>query len=89
MFLLKGSRFKLLQHLESNDTYACAIVRVNCTDLPPCAKDKLRAAGEKVVRQRGNIVFTKWHNKRDVSFLSTNCSPLAPDVDVQRQPKSL
>ena len=83
------SSVKLLEHLESNDTYACATVRVNRMDLPPCAKDKLRAAGKKVVRQKGNVVFTKWHDKRDVSFLSTNCSPLAPDVDVQRHNQNI
>lgn len=79
----------MLEHLESNDTYACGTVRVNRTDLPPCAKDKLRAAGEKVVRQKGKVVFTKWHDKRDVSFLSTNCSPLAPDVHIQRNNQSV
>lgn len=83
------SSVKLLEHLESNDTYACGTVRVNRTDLPPCAKDKLRAAGEKVVRQKGKVVFTKWHDKRDVSFLSTNCSPLAPDVHIQRNNQSV
>ena len=25
--------------------------------------------------QCGQLVFTKWHNKRDVAFLSTNVSP--------------
>ena len=74
----------LLEHLETNDTYACATVRCNRKDLPRCAKEKLRP-GEKVVSQKGNVVFTKWHNKRDVSVISTNCSPLAPDVVVRRR----
>ena len=78
------SSVKLLEHLESNDTYACTTVRCNRKDLPPCAKDKLRP-GEKLVRQKGNVVFTKWHNKRDVSVLSSNCSPLAVDVVVNRR----
>ena len=78
------SSVKLLEHLESNDTYACAMVRCNRKDLPPCAKDKLRP-GEKLVRQKGNLVFTKWHDKRDVSVISTNCSPLAVDVVVNRR----
>ena len=78
------SSVKLLEHLESNDTYACATVRCNRKDLPPCAKDKLRP-GEKLVRQKGNVVFTKWHDKRDVSVISTNCSPLAVDVVVNRR----
>ena len=78
------SSVTLLEHLETNDTYACATVRCNRKDLPHCAKEKLRP-GEKVVSQKGHVVFTKWHDKRDVSVVSTNCSPLAPDVVVRRR----
>ena len=31
---------------------------------------------------RGQLVFTKWHNKRDVAFLSTNVSPDEPSRPV-------
>ena len=72
-----------LEHLETNDTYASATVRCNRKDLPCCAKENL-PPGEKVVTQKGNVVFTKWYDKRDVSVISTNCSPLAPDVVVRR-----
>ena len=78
------SSVTLLEHLEANGTYACATVRCNRKDLPQCAKEKLRP-GEKVVSQKGNVVFTKWHDKRDVSLISTNCSPLAVDVVVSRR----
>ena len=78
------SSLTLLEHLEANGTYACATVRCNRKDLPQCAKEKLRP-GEKVVSQKGNVVFTKWHDKRDVSLISTNCSPLAVDVVVSRR----
>lgn len=77
------SSVKLLEHLETNNTYGCATVRFNRKDLLPCAKDILRA-GEKVVRQKGHVVFTKWHDKRDISVLSTNCSPLGVDLVVHR-----
>lgn len=40
--------------------------------------------GEKLVRQKGHVVFTKWHDKRDVSVMATNVSPLADDVEVNR-----
>ena len=50
------------------------MVRCNRKDLPPCAKHKLRL-GEMARAQCGQLVFTKWHNKRDVAFLSTNVSP--------------
>ena len=51
--------------------------------MPPCGKDKLRV-GEKLVHQKGHVVFTKWHDKRDVSVMSTNVSLLADDVEVNR-----
>lgn len=73
----------LFEDLQKNGTYACATVRCNRKDLPRCARDKLRP-GEKIVRQKGNLVFTKWHDKRDVCIISTNCSPLEPDVVVTR-----
>ena len=74
---------KLLEHLEANDTFACGTVRCNRKDLPPCAKNKLRV-GEKLVRQKGHVVFTKWHDKRDVSVMVTNVSPLVNDLEVDR-----
>lgn len=78
------SSVTLLEHLETNGTYACATVRCNRRDLPQCAREKLRP-GEKVVSQKGCVVFTKWHDKRDVSVISSNCSPLAVDVVVSRR----
>ena len=78
------SSVTLLEHLEANGSYACATVRCNRKDLPQYAKEKL-FLGEKVVSQKGSAVFTKWHGKRDVSIISTNCSPLAADVVVSRQ----
>lgn len=74
---------KPLEDLKANDTYACGTVRCNRKDLPPCAKNKLRV-GEKLVRHKGHVVFTKWHDKRDVSVMATNVSPLADDVEVNR-----
>ena len=44
---------------------------------------KLRK-GEMLVRQKGNLVFTKWYDKQDVSILSTNCNPLDPPNVVER-----
>ena len=74
----------LLEHLEANKTYACATVRCNRKDLPRCAKEKLRP-GQKVVSQKGNVMFTKWHDKWDVSVLSTNnCNTLSADIVVNR-----
>ena len=74
---------KLLEHLEVNSTYACGKVRCSRKDLPACAKDKLKA-GEKLVRQKDHVVFTKWHHKQDVSIMSTIVSPLADDVEVNQ-----
>ena len=73
------SSVRLLEHLLAQDTFCCATVRCNRKDLPPCAKNKLRV-GKKLVRQKDKIVFTKWHDKRDVSVISSNCSPVVGDV---------
>ena len=79
------SSVKLLEHLLAKKTFACATVRVssNRKHLPTCAQQKLRP-GEKIVRQKGKVVFTKWHDKRDVSVISSNVSPNSPDVVIQR-----
>lgn len=74
---------KLLEHLEVNATFACGKVRCNRKDLPACAKDKLQA-GEKLVRQKDHVVFTKWRHRQEVSVVSTIVSPLADDVVVNQ-----
>lgn len=74
----------LMEHLLAQNTYACGTVRSNRKDLPPCSKNKLRQ-GEKVIAQRDKVVFTKWHDKRDISFLSTNVLPSEPARVVPRQ----
>lgn len=75
---------KLMDDLLAQDTYACGTVRCNCKDLPPCVKNKLWQ-GEKVSAQRGKLIFTKWHDKRDISFLSTNFLPSEAPRIVQRR----
>lgn len=75
---------RLLEHLEAQDTFACGTVRINRKEIPAASKTKLKP-GEKVVRQKGKLVFTKWHDKRDVCTLSNNVSPLQADVVVQRR----
>ena len=77
------SSVRLLEHLRVQKTYTCVTVRINRKDLPPCAQQKLRP-GQQVVRQKGKLVFTKWHDKRDVSVISSNLSPNAPDVVIRR-----
>ena len=52
--------------------------------MPPCARQRL-CPGDKVVRQKGKVVFTKWHDKRDVSVISTNLNPNTPDVVIRRR----
>ena len=73
-----------MEDLLAQDTYACGTVRSNQKDLPPCAKNKLRQ-GEKVCTQRGKIIFTKWHDKRDILFLSTNVLPSEQSCLVPRK----
>ena len=77
----------LLEHLELQQTYACSTVRCNRKGLPACAANKLTRPGQLVQAQKGNIVFTKWHDKRDVAFLATNVSPGEASRTVQRKEK--
>lgn len=76
----------LFDCLLAQNTYACGTVRCNRKDLSPCVKRKLKQ-GDIVTAQRGLLVFTKWHDKRDISFLSTNVSPSEPSRRVQRKKK--
>ena len=65
---------KLLDNLLSQETYACLTVWLNRKELPPCSTMKLTEAREMVCQQWAKLLFTKWHDKRDISFLSTNVS---------------
>ena len=73
----------LFEHLHDQNTNVCGTVRPNCKDLPPCSKGKLKQ-GEVVQAQKGTLVYTKWHDKKDVSFLSTNVSPIEAGRQVER-----
>ena len=77
----------LLEDLQLQQTYACSTVRCNRRGLPQCAKKKLSRPGELVQAQKGNVLFTKWHDKRDVAFLSTSVSPGESSRTVQRTVK--
>ena len=74
---------RLFEHLHDQNTYACGTVRPNRKDLPPCSKNKLKQ-GEVEQAQKGTLVYTKWHDKKDVSFLSTNVSPMEAGRQVER-----
>ena len=76
----------LFDCLLAQNTYTCGTVRCNRKDLPPCAKQKLKQ-GDIVTAQCGALVFTKWYDKRGISFLSTNVSPTEPSRPVQRKKK--
>ena len=79
---------KLFDDLLKENMYACGTVRTNRKEMPASAstKEKLKP-GEKVVAQRGQLVYTKWHDKKDVSFLSMNVSPREPSRLVPRRVK--
>ena len=77
---------RLFEHLLDQGTYACATIRSNRKELPRCAKKKLKQPGE-LIHGKGNLLFTKWHNKRDINFLSSNVSPGQPSRTVERKVK--
>ena len=76
---------KLLESLEKKGTYACSTVRPNRKGLPTCADVKLKKQGEKLIQQKGNLVYVKWHDKRDVNVISTNYNPKDADVSIERK----
>ena len=79
---------KLFDYLLKENTYACGTVHMNRKEMPASAstKEKLKP-GEKVVAKRDQLVYTKWHDKKDVSFLLTNVSPGEPSRLVPRRVK--
>ena len=77
----------LMDYLLAHNIYAWGTVQVNRKGLPPCAKKKLKQ-GEMVQAQCGHLLFTKWHEERDVSFVSTNILSTAPTRPVQRKKNS-
>ena len=81
------SSVRLFDHLLSQETYVCATVRFNCKEMPRCAKQKLKQPGKLICGQKGKLLFTKWHDKRDISFLSTNVSPVIAPQLVERKIK--
>lgn len=66
----------LLDDLRADKVYSCGTVRANRKGLPAIiGKPGRMAQGASVKRQRGSMVATVWHDKRDVRILSTNSQP--------------
>ena len=82
-FLTIFLHLRLFEHLSDQNTYACGTVRANRKYLPPCSKTKLKQ-GEVVQAQKGNLVYTKWHDKKHISFLSSNVSPMEEGRQVEQ-----
>ena len=79
---------KLLEGLQNEGTYACSTVRACRVGLPPSSCRKLKKEGDMICEQKGNLVYTKWHDKRDVNILSTNFDPLSPKTVKERRNKN-
>ena len=54
---------KLMEDLLSEGTYACSTVRINRKGLLPCSLTKLKRAVETLTSQKGNLLYTKCHDK--------------------------
>ena len=79
---------KLLQDLQNEGTYAFLTVRAGRVGLPPSSRRKLKREGEMICEQKGNLVYTKWHDKRNVNILLTNFDPLAPITVKERRKRN-
>ncbi|XP_070548372.1 piggyBac transposable element-derived protein 4-like [Ptychodera flava] len=83
------SSLRLAVDLLNRRTYVCSTVRKNSKGLPPAVSKsatKLKP-GDYVYRKSGEIIATLWHDKRDVTLLSTNCNP--GGVEIQRKGKEM
>lgn len=69
------SSVKLASDLLENETYSCATVRANRKHWPKEFRGKL-SKGDCRMKQIGNLVATWWSDKRVISMLSTNASPV-------------
>ena len=78
---------KLLEDLQDEGTYACSTVCAGHVGLPPSSHQKLKREGEMICKQKGNLVYMKWNDKRDVNIFSTNFDPLEPKTVKERQKK--
>ena len=81
---------KLLEDLQNEGTSstACSTVRAGRVGLPPSSCRKLKKEGDMICEQKGNLVYTKWHDKRNVNILSTNFDPLSPKTVKERRKKN-
>lgn len=62
---------ELAEELDAHDTYLCGTVRVNRKGIPKAFPQVKLRPGESVFRQKGNLLVTKFHEKRDVHMIST------------------
>ena len=77
-----------MQDLQNEGTYAYSIVPAGRVGLPPSSRRKLKREGEMICEQKGNLVYTKWHDKRNVNILLTNFDPLAPKTVKERRKRN-
>jgi len=69
----------LFRQLVENDTDAVGTVRLNRRNIPQELKKKI-ARGQVVTRYCGKLMALKWHDKKDVSMLSTFHTGAVQDV---------
>ena len=63
---------ELADELDSFDTYICRTLRLSRKQVPESLKLKTKLdPGEVIFRKRDNILIVKYHDKQDVTMLST------------------
>ena len=86
IFLHRHSLWKTCSAKEHMPAQLCGWI--NWKGLPPCSLTKLKRACETLTSQKGNLLYTKWHDKRDVNILSKNIDTLTPPVVKERRKKN-
>ena len=79
--------FELLEDLRQKDTYATGTARSNRKGYPPHIKSKKLKAGEYIEQQKGDVVATKWHDKRELSVISTITDGNMPPLTINCRSK--
>ena len=79
------STCKLAQILLSQNMYCCGTARADRRDFPKALRGLYLQRGEHEYRQNGNVVATVWHDKRDVTMISSMNSPDATTTVERRQ----
>lgn len=76
----------LFDNLFKEKIYCSGTVRTNRKGMPQAIKSaKLKNRGDSIIMQRGNLSAVSWKDKKNVTYLSTNCDSTESTTVMRRQ----